>query len=126
MTSKIFAASESKLNRVMNMVNTTMEDVGLAWNLKKCVVVHVRSGVHVSDNSGMILDEMARIPSLEDGKQHKFLGVLEDKLVLKCAAKEYLQRMSVIWTSPLPDHNRVTASNQFALPVLGYLTWTQQ
>jgi len=40
----------------------------------------------------------------------------EDKLVLGCGAKEYLRRMSVIWTSPLSDHNRVTASNQFALP----------
>ena len=50
----------------------------------------------------------------------------EDKLVLGCGAKEYLRWMSVIWTSPLSDHNRVTASNQFALPVLGYLLWTQQ
>ena len=45
----------------------------------------------------------------------------EDNLVLRCGAKEYLRRMSVIWTSPLSDQNRVTASNQFALPVLGYL-----
>ena len=29
--------------------------------------------------------------------------------------------MSIIWSSPLSDHNRVTASNQ-----LGYLMWTQQ
>ena len=77
------------------------------------------------------LDEAARIPSLEDGKQYKFLGVLEnvmqeDKLVLECAAKEYLRRLSIIWTSPLSDHNRVIASNQFALPVLGYLLWKQQ
>ena len=32
--------------------------------------------------------------------------------------------MSVIWTSPLSDHNRVTATNQFALPLLSYLMWT--
>ena len=50
----------------------------------------------------------------------------EDNLVLGCGAKEYLRRMSVTWTSPLSDQNRVTASNQFALPVLGYLLWTQQ
>ena len=128
---KIFAAPESKLNRVMNMVETTMEDVELQWNHKKCAVAHVRRGVHVSDNSGMILDGTARIPGLEDGKQYKFLGVLqsvmqEDKLVLECAAKEYLRRMSVIWTSALSDYNRVTASNQFPLPMLGYLVWTQQ
>ena len=34
--------------------------------------------------------------------------------------------MSIIWSSPLSDHKRVTSSNQFALPVLGYLMWTQQ
>ena len=45
---------------------------------------------------------------------------------LKCTAKEFLRRMSFIWSSPLSDHNRVTASNQFALPVLGHLMWTQQ
>ena len=34
-------------------------------------------GVHVSDNSGMISDEKARLPSLEDGKQYKFPGAWE-------------------------------------------------
>ena len=72
---------------------------------------------------------MTRIPCLDDGEQYKFLGVLEsvfqeDKLVLERAAKEYLRRLSVIWTSrtsPLSDYNRMVASNQFALPVLSYL-----
>ena len=45
---------------------------------------------------------------------------------LECAAKEFLRRMSIIWSSPLSDHNQATASNQFALPVLGFLMWTQQ
>ena len=53
----------------------------------------------------MILDETPSITILEYGKQYKFLGVLQ---------------------SVLSDHNRVTASNQFALSVLGYLMWTQQ
>lgn len=64
------------------------QDVGLEWNPKKSTVVHVRRGVHVSDKKEMILDGMARIPGLEDRKQHKFLGMLEsvmkkDKLVLR-------------------------------------------
>ena len=45
---------------------------------------------------------------------------------LECAAKEFLPRMSFIWSSPLSDHNRVTALNQLALPVLGEKMWTQQ
>ena len=52
------------------------------------------------------MDETASIPSLEDVKQYKFLGVLqsvlqEDKLVLECAAKEYLRKMSVVWTNAM-------------------------
>lgn len=127
---KIFAASESKLERVMKMVKSSMEDVGLQWNLKKCAVAHVKRGVQVTAVSGGRVVESTKIPCLDDGERYKFFGVLEsvrqeDKLVLECAAKEYLRRLSVIWTSPLSDYNRVVASNQFALPVLGYLMWTQ-
>jgi len=40
---KIFASSESKLNRVMESTKNAMEDVGLQWNTKTCAVVHVQS-----------------------------------------------------------------------------------
>ena len=71
------------------------------------------------------------IAKLKTGEHYKFLGVLEnlkqeDKLVLKSATEVYLQRMSVIWCSPLSDYNWVHASNQFALPVLTYYMRTQQ
>ena len=85
---------------------TAMGDIGLKWNPNKCAVVHVRRGVHTHDASGLRLDDSARVPDLEEGKQYKFLGALEsviqeDRLSLECAAKEYLRRMSVIWTSLL-------------------------
>ena len=62
---------------------------------------------------------------------NQFLGVLEtvrqeERMSLECATKEFLRRMSIIRSSPLSDHNWVTTSNQFALPVLGYLMWTQR
>ena len=68
---------------------------------------------------------------LGECNHYKFWGVLEtvrqeERMSLECAAKEFLPKMSIIWSNPLSDHNRVTASNQFALPVLGYLMWTQQ
>ena len=61
---------------------------------------------------------------------YKFLGVLEtvsqdERMSLECATREFLRRMSIILSNSSSDHNRVTASNQFALPVLGYLMWTQ-
>ena len=56
------------------------------------------------------LDELAVIARLKDGEQYKFLGVQEnlkqeDKLVLNWAAEVYLKKVSVIWSSPLSDHN---------------------
>ena len=68
--------------------------------------------------------------NLEAGSSYKFLGVKEstlhdEKLALAEAAKVYLHRLSVIWTSPLSDANRVKATNQFALCVLTYPMWTQ-
>ncbi|PFX28822.1 Retrovirus-related Pol polyprotein from type-1 retrotransposable element R2 [Stylophora pistillata] len=103
---KIFAASESKLERVMKMVKSSMEDVGLQWNLKKCAVAHVKRGVQVTAFSGGRVVESTRIPCLDDGERYKFLGVLEsvrqeDKLVLECAAREYLRRF---FEQPGPDY----------------------
>ena len=68
--------------------------------------------------------------NLEAGSSYKFLGVKEstlqdEKLALAVAAKVYLHRLSVIWTSPLSDANCVKATNQFTLPVLTYPMWTQ-
>ena len=58
------------------------------------------------------------------------MGVLEsikqeDSLVLESAARVYLPRLSVICSSPLSDHQKEVATNQFALPVLVYFMWTQ-
>ena len=71
------------------------------------------------------------VSDLGECNHYKFLGVLEtvrqeERMSLECAATEFLRKMSIIWSNPLSDHYLVTASNQFALPVLGYLMWTQQ
>ena len=93
-------------------------------------MVHVKRGAQVLDESGMRMDETTTITALGEGKHYKFLGVLEnvrqdERLALACAAKEYLRRISIIWSSPLSDCNRIQATNQYALPVLRYLMWTQ-
>ena len=82
------------------------------------------------EESGMRMDKTTAITAPSEGKHFKFLGVLEnvrqdEQLALGCAAKEYLHRISIIWSSPLSDCNRVQVTNQYALPVLRYLMWTQ-
>ena len=114
----------------MKSVKAAMENVGLQWNPMKFAVTHIRKGVYIANSAGVKVDGNAKIPSLEEGQQFKFSGVLEvlkegEKLVLKCAAKEYLRRMSLIWSSHLSDYHRVIASTQFAMPVMSYFMWTQ-
>ena len=127
---KVFAASASKLNRVLKETRGAMQDIGLHWNQKRCSVVHVKKGAQVLDESGVRMEERTTTKALREGKHYKFLGVLEnvrhnERLALACAAKEYLRRIFIIWSSPLSDCNRVQATNQYALSVLRYLMWTQ-
>ena len=65
---KVFAASESKLNRVLKETRGAMQDIGLHWNQKKCSVVHVKRGPPVLDESGMRMDETTTITALGEGK----------------------------------------------------------
>ena len=91
--------------------------------------MHVKRGC-VKQTGNMEIDELKSIKSLGEESNYKFLGVLEnskkeDKLVLENASKEYLRRLTIIWSCLLSDHSRVVATNQYALPVLSYLMWTQ-
>ena len=111
------------------MTKGTMEDIGLQSNPKKCSVLNVRGGVPVDVPEGFKSGEMV-IDSLKENTTYRFLGaperlLQEKKLSLQCTTKTYLQRLSVIWSSPLSDINRVQASNQLAMPVLSYLMWSQ-
>ena len=58
------------------------------------------------------MDETTLVEKLKTVTKYKFLGVRESvmedgKLAFTVAAKTYLQRLSIIWTSPLSDANRV-------------------
>ncbi|XP_068697706.1 uncharacterized protein [Montipora foliosa] len=87
-----------------------MNDIGLQWNPKKCNTIHVKRGVLVHDAAGLKLDQTSVVQSIKEGSSHKFLGVCEtvkqdEKLALVSAAKVYLQRLPVIWSSPLSNVN---------------------
>ena len=82
------------------------------------------------ESGDMNISDLKPIKSLDQHNSYKFLGVFEntkqeDKQVLEAAAKTYLQRLSIIWSSPLSDHAKVVASNQYALPVFTYLMSAQ-
>ena len=127
---KVYAQSESKLSCVLKNTNSCMNDIGLQLNPKKCNVIHMKRGEIKQGMPGIKVSNTVVVQPLEEDPQYKFLGILEnvrqeEKRTLECAEKTYLQRLSVIWSSPLSDANRVAASNQCAVAVLKYPMWTQ-
>ena len=104
----------------MKSVKAAMKNYGLQWNLKRCAVTHARRGVLSANSADVKVDANAKIPSLEEGQQFKFLGVLEclrqeENLALRCAVKEYSRRMSLVSSSPFSDYHRLIASTQFTM-----------
>ena len=47
---KVLAASQSKLDRVLKVTKTAMEDIGLILNEKKYPIAHIKKGVLDSTN----------------------------------------------------------------------------
>ena len=119
---KLFAACENKLERVMTVARNGMESTGLKWDEKKCAVIHVKRGQVEQGSGDMKIADLKPVKSLDQNNTYKFLGVFEntkqeDKQVLEAAEKTCLQRLSIIWFSPLSDHAKVVAFSQYALPV---------
>ena len=117
---KVFAASMSKLNRVLESTQAAMEDIGSQWNPRKCAVIHIRRGVHSQESFGKdIVGE--RVPTLEEGRQYKFLGVLET-LVRKRRWHLSLQQRSTCADSqssgPVPSQTITGLWHLFNLPCL--------
>ena len=75
----------------------------MKWNERKCAVIQaVKRGQESGD---MNISDLKPIKSLDQHNSYKFLDVFEntkqeDKQVLEAAAKTYLERLSIIWSSP--------------------------
>ena len=114
---KVFVASQAKLNKVLKITKEAMEDIKMQWNSKKCNVLKVRKGVPVDILEGFKSGETL-IDSLKEDTTYRFLGapepqLQEEKLALQCTSKTYLQRLSVIWSSPLSETNCIISSLAF-------------
>ena len=71
---KVFAASQSKRDRVLKVTKTAKEDIGLTWNEKKCSIAHIKKGILDSTNH----NDRQSITNLKDGENYRFLGILEN------------------------------------------------
>ena len=70
---KIYATSESKLDRVLKTTKVAMADIGLDFNEKKCAIAHVKRGVLDSRPNSTHVGESQIIESLKEGENYKRL-----------------------------------------------------
>ena len=72
---KVFAASATKMTRVLKATKESTKCMGMQWNEKKCAVTHKKKDALDQTTSDMRLDESPVIARLKDSEQYKFLGV---------------------------------------------------
>ena len=68
--------SWGQLERTVEEVEEVSEAMGMAFGLKKCVVVHRRVG-RFSVEGELPLTQGREIPELEEGQSYKYLGVAQ-------------------------------------------------
>ena len=121
---KFYSSSERQQGIKLALTHQMMDNMGLTMAAKKTKTITMVRGKRVEKDEGLQLADDVVIEDLGDNL-YKFLGVdeaeqQENKVVLKKAETEVIRRVSVILNTPMSDHNKISAINIFALPVLTY------
>ena len=95
----------------------------------KCAIMNVKRGILHGEFVAK-LNVSTTIRSVDKNRSYKFLGIYEhlgqDEMIREGASKEFLQRVWLIWSSPLSDALKVQATNTFAMSVLSYFITTTE
>ena len=121
---KCYTRSEQNLVAGTRTLANMFDDIGLDINLRNCAACDIKRGKFFKGADLPIGDDQI-IKVLEKGDKYRFLGKAEncnqlDSLVYEEIRREYLQRLSVIWTSPLTIPRKIQAINVFANTMLEY------
>ena len=127
---KMFPASDKKLYPALQSTNVCIAGLNMEWGIEKCAVMNVKRGI-LDDESVAKLNDSTTIRSVDNNRPYKFLGIYEhlgqDEIMIReGASKEFLQRVWLIWSSPLSDALKVQATNTFAMSALSYFMTTTE
>ena len=125
---KTFHKSPTKAMVETRKMEQMFKDIGLEWGLDKCSTVNVQRGKIIPFDE-LPLNEKDSISMLNADDQYKFLGKFQnsshlDKMAFEHSSKEYIKRLSVIWSSNISIPGKIKATNTFAIPTLQYHMWT--
>ena len=124
---KGYANTLPKLEYMLNLIQSYMEDAGLIWNQKKSKFMVLKRGKFTYVNDITLLNGLI-IKCLEEDESYEFMGVpqqtkMDDEELGKELLKIVKQRSYIIWSSELSDVNKCKSINQFVNSSVDYYFW---
>ena len=121
---KFYSRSEKGLDSLVQTVRVFSEDIGMEFNIEKCVMLVMEKGKIVK-SVGIELPDGKVTKSLQEGESYKYLGILEaDKFLEKKmklnVSKEYVRRIRKVLKSKLNGGNLVHGVNTWVVSLLRY------
>ena len=126
---KTYHKSAQKALLLTKTAKSMFEDIGLFWGLDKCATINIVRGKLQTNEENVSISDTEELKILGTDDHYKFLGKYENPVQLEqqvCykATSEYLNHLSVIWSSNISIPRKVLATKTFALPTLQYHMWT--
>ena len=131
---KLYADSDENLQKLIQIVHEYSNDIHMEFGLDKCAKCTLKKGVK-AETDGFQLEDGSIIEDLQEDATYKYLGIEENtniqhKQMRTKIHTTYIQRVKKICKSELTTKNKVTAINQFALPIVTYgfgvVDWPQK
>lgn len=120
---KLYAANDTHLNDMINIVKKFSDDIRMAFGFDKCNKLTVKRG-KIIQSEPITMEDDQQIKSLAFDQHYRYLGFSErlktDSQTKSALTKEYFSRIKMILKSELSSKNTIDAINSYAVPVLSY------
>ena len=127
---KAYMKTLQKLVSMLTDLRMKMKDAGLEWNSKKCKILVMKLGCIDTSIEYVMVGDM-KVECMMDEELYRFLGVPEAEthktgVLVQQLTQVVKQRTSMVWSSPLSDYHKVTATNIFVVSIVQYYMWTEK
>ena len=131
---KLYADSRNTIMKLLDIVTTFTNDVGLKFGEDKCAYICIKRGKKSTEGETININGL-NVRELKEDEPYRYLGLDENigydgNLNKERIVKEYKKRAKKVWKSELYAGNKVTAHNSFAVPLVSYtigiLDWTKE
>ena len=109
------------VKRQLEIITTFSKDIGMKFGEDKCAFLHIEKGL-IKKSSSININHLT-IQPVADGDSYRYLGIdknitYDGPLNKEKVSKECFNRVWNIWSSELPDFNKVIAHSSFAVPII--------